>query len=94
MSKEQERKLWVWSEGGEIFCLEDGDSEPYSLDTSIYDPDAEDYINAEMENLKEAGYNIMVKFPDYLSEDWRLSKQVQEEEKERLEEQYDIDTGD
>ncbi len=76
---EIKRKIYVWSEGGDIFCMEDGDLEPFDLDTNVYDVDADDYITAEMEGLQAGGYKIEIGRPPGLTDDW----QIQMEQKYR-----------
>jgi hypothetical protein len=66
----------VWSENGDIYYMENGDYAPFSLDTNIYDSDANQYLNEEIANLKESGYEIIIGRPKYLTDNWIIDKDL------------------
>jgi hypothetical protein len=72
MSRENKMVLWVWSERGYVFCMEEGDWEPMPLDTHVHEKDADDYINAEIDSLEMGGYEVKVGRPEYLKDDWQI----------------------
>jgi hypothetical protein len=79
--EEKERILWIWSEGGDVYCLEEGDSKPHDLQIHLYEKDANYKIHIQLADLVEGGYKIEIGRPAILKDDWLIDMAIKKGDK-------------
>ena len=71
-----QKKINVWSEQGFVFCMEDGDIEPYEMDIHTTEQGANELLNAEFDSYKLAGYEVVIGKPKVVKEDFILEGEI------------------
>lgn len=69
--------LYIWSEDGFVFYMEETDDIPSDLDLNLYSFDANQMINHHIENMSQGGYKIIIGRPERIKDNWQLQQYLE-----------------